>query len=75
MKRRNVLLGLGALAAGSIFCGAVMSEEKKAQYPFKTLAPARALVLYFSQTGHTAIYGELAAAALYERGMETRSFD
>jgi len=75
MKRRNFIFGLGALALGSIYCGAVMSEEKIAVYPIKSLAPVRALVLYFSQTGHTGIYGELVAATLAKRGIQVQALD
>ncbi len=75
MKRRKFIIGLGAIAAGSLFCGAVMPENRIKTLPVKTFTPARALVLYFSQTGHTAIYGELVSDTLAERGIIVKACD
>lgn len=42
---------------------------------FRTSEPQKALVLWYSQTGHTQRYGKLVAHVLEQRGMEVRACD
>jgi len=68
--KKSAAVGL-ALGASSWVCCA---EQRKA-FPLKTKKPAKALALYFSQTGHTERIGRVIAKAWEKAGLEAEARD
>lgn len=75
ITRRQVLIGGTAMAAGITMFGCGHSTVIASPYSHKTKEPRRALVAWFSQTGHTERMGKIIADAWRRDGMEVESGD
>jgi ferredoxin/flavodoxin len=79
VSRRTVLRGvpLGALAFVAAGCSArsLRSHKETSGDQLKTRNPRNALVLWYSQTGHTQRYGRLIAHTLTANGLRVQADD
>jgi len=77
MDRRNFMIGAGAAAVGCLAPGRpALAETNKGPNPtIDNPDPRRALVLWYSQTGHTARMGRLAAKTLEAEGLSVDAGD
>ena len=73
-RRSFIKKGLTACVAVSV-TGCMPGAAAPVARPFNTNTPQRALVAWYSQTGHTRQYGQVIARELNQSGIETRACD
>jgi len=76
MYTRRTIVSLGAMACASLLVPGVRGLAlDNARRRFKTLSPRRALVLWYSQTGHTGRIGSLISHVWRLQGLEVDASD
>jgi ferredoxin/flavodoxin len=73
INRRNFVSGCAGITACSIIPARAFSKTITPTARLNKTAPEKALVIYYSQTGHTRIYGELIAETWKKMGIEADS--
>lgn len=72
---RRDLLKAGAAAGATLLLPGCAAHAKYPVLPMKTTRPKRALVAWFSQTGHTRRYGRLIAKIWTKQGLTVDAVD
>ena len=74
-NRRTFLKKSAAACAAAATSGCLPGASAPVDRPFRTRVPKRALVLWYSQTGHTRRYGEVIARVFQKDGIRTEAGD